>query len=174
MKRLFLAIGLAALLAPLPGSAQFPPGGFDAGANRLVQEWYSRFLSRATDPYASVWVEAIRSGQAPETVLAQILASDEYYQRAGNSPEGFVRKLHQDLTGRPPAPREAQFWIAQVYRAGRQDVAYQMLMRYPQDWGRAPSSRFRDDWDRSRAWERREPEAYEFRRPWWSRALPRR
>jgi hypothetical protein len=174
MKRLLQIIGLAVLLAPLPGSAQFFPGAFDDGPNRLVQEWYNRFLGRGTDPYASVWVEAIRSGQAPEGVLAQILASDEYFQRAGNTPEGFVRRLHQDLTGRLPAPREAQFWIGQTFRGGRQDVAYQMLMRYPQDWGRAPSSRFRDDWNRRRTLERREAEEHEFRRPWWSGAIPRR
>jgi hypothetical protein len=131
----------------------------------MVQDWYNRFLGRAPDQYASTWVGALRSGQAPESVLAQILGSDEYYMRAGNSPEAFVSRLHQDLTGRPPAPGEARFFIDRVYQSGRQDVAYQMLMRYPQNWGSAPSPRFQYDWDRDGY--RRERDEHEFRRPYW-------
>jgi hypothetical protein len=162
MKRLFLAIGLAALLAPLPGSAQFPPGVYGDRAEQLVGEWYSRYLGRGTDPYAAVWIQALRSGQTPEAVLAQILASDEYYQKADNTPEGFVCTLHRQLSGRLPSPDEARAWLARVYRGERQDVAYQMLLRYPQDWGRVPSYRFREE---RRDRDRHEAEEHEFRRP---------
>jgi hypothetical protein len=163
MRRLFLAIGLAALLGPLPGSAQFGPGGYGDRAEQLVGEWYSRYLGRDPDPYAATWIGSLRSGQTPEAVLAQILASDEYYLRAGNTPEGFVSTLYQQLTGRLPSRGEAQAWLGRVYHGERQDVAYQMLMRYPQDWGRVPSPRFRDEERRDR--DRYEPEEHRFRRP---------
>jgi len=134
MKRSILALGFATLLLPAPAFAQYPYPGGD-GAEQMVQDWYRRFLGRAADPQASAWIEAIRQGQAPEAVLAQIVGSSEYYMRAGGTPDRFVRRLYLDLTGRPPSPRETQFWLNSLYQSDRQDVAYQMLQRYPQGWG---------------------------------------
>jgi len=137
---MILAVGLALMLLPLPGAAQYPPGGYDSGPDQMVQEWYSKFLHRPADPAASTWADQLRAGQTPEDVLAQILGSPEYYNRGGGNPEGFVRRLYLDLTGRPPAPPELKFWVNDVYRSDRHDVAYRMLQRFPQSWGGGPES----------------------------------
>jgi len=135
MKRLVLAAGLAALLLPLGGVAQPPGGGYSDAPEQLVLDWFRRYLHREADPLAAVWIDAIKGGQAPEAVLSQILGSSEYYLRTGSTPQGFVRQLHLDLTGRPPASNEVSYWVNQLYRSDRNDVAYQMLQRYPQNWG---------------------------------------
>jgi len=136
MKRMILAAGLALMLLPLPGTAQYPPGGYGAydAPDQMVQEWYSKFLRRPADPAASTWADQLRSGQTPEDVLAQILGSPEYYNRGGGNPEGFIRRLYLDVTGRPPSARELQFWVNDLYRSDRHDVAYRMLQRFPQSW----------------------------------------
>jgi len=133
MRRLILAAGLAALLVPLGGSAQ-NPGGYSDAPEQMVRDWFKRYLHREADPQAAVWIDAIKQGQSPEAVLSQILGSSEYYLRAGSSPQGFIRQLHIDLTGRPPAPKEHSYWVNQLYQSDRHDVASQMLHRYPQSW----------------------------------------
>jgi len=137
MKRLIVIAALALLVVPLPGSAQYPPSYGYGDPEQMVQSWYRQFLGRNADPQASAWIGQLQSGQAPEAVLAGILASSEYYLRGGSTPDGFIRRLHTDLTGRPPSPREVQFWLNLLYQSDRQDVAYRLLQRYPQGWAGA-------------------------------------
>jgi len=129
MKRWLLAACLAALLMPLVSDAQYPPPG--GGGEELVRDWYVRYLGREPDATAGSWSDQLRQGQQPEVVLAQILASSEYYIRGGSSPQGYIRRLLTDLTGRPPGPREMTFWVNQLYRMDRQDVVLRVLQRYP-------------------------------------------
>jgi hypothetical protein len=131
MKRLILIALLGMMVLPFSASAQYE----NTPADQMVREWYRRFLRRDVDPGSAIWVDALKRGQSPDTVLSQILGSTEYYVRTGSTAEGFVRQLHTDLTGRVPGPRETQFWVNQVYRSDRQDVAYSMLQRYPQNYG---------------------------------------
>jgi len=160
MKYLILTAGLACLLLPLslPAQPPYPPG---AGADELVREWYGRFLHRAPDPQAAVWSDQLRAGSAPDAILSQILGSSEYYGLAGNDPAGFVRRLHTDLTGRPPGPGETAAWVRQLYGHDRQDVAYQMLHRYPQNWGGSAGADYGA-----------EP-THDYRRPAWRHTYPR-
>jgi hypothetical protein len=136
MRRYILAAALGALLLPLPAPAQYPPAP-EEGPTAMVQDWYRRFLGRQADPQAAVWVDYIKQGQSPDQVLSQILASSEYYRRAGGTPQGFVQRLFTDLTGRPPSQQELNYWVNRVYQSGRQEVAYEVLQRYPQ--GMEPS-----------------------------------
>jgi hypothetical protein len=107
-------------------------------AEDLVRSWYRKFLNREPDPLWSVWVGQVRGGQDPHSVLATILSSEEYYSKGGATPEGFVRSLFQDLTGRPPSPREMDPWVHRAYERDRTDVAYALLTRYPQTWTEGP------------------------------------
>jgi len=123
-----LGIGLLATPAP----AQYAPAGGDA--QQLVDSWYQRFLNRPRDSWGSVWIDSLQQGQPPESVLAKLLGSQEYYDKGGGTPEGFIQKLYFDLSGRQPAPQEVQYWVQRLYQTDRNDVAYQLLMRYPQSW----------------------------------------
>jgi hypothetical protein len=95
----------------------------------LVRSWYQRFLHRDPDPLWSVWVEAVRYGQEPNAVLAAILGSQEYFNNAGGTPEGFVQALYQDISGRRPTPEEMGYWVRRVLDRDRNDVAYALLTR---------------------------------------------
>jgi hypothetical protein len=119
----------------------------------LVRSWYRRFLGREPDPMAGVWTNELRSGQDPNAVLATILGSDEYYTRAGSTPDGLVRTLFQDLTGRPPSPQEMASWTRRAATGDRNDIAYALLTRYPQTWTQRPY--IPDD------------HRYDYRRPAW-------
>jgi len=159
MRRLMLGALLGLLFLPGTGRAQFE----NTPADQMVREWYRRFLGRAADAGSATWVDAVRQGQPPDTVLSQILGSTEYYIRGGSTAEGVVQRLHTDLTGQPPGPRETQFWVNQVYRSDRQDVAYQMLRRYPQNWGGGPGpGDYRPDDPRRYP---PPPDPYDYRRP---------
>src|SRR5262245_10051619 len=139
---------LAALTAPLVTSlaqaqrpASYPPGGYrptgpHGGGGAGVAEWYRRFLPRGYGPEGGRCAGRLDSGERPESVLAIILGSDEYYKRFGGSPRGFVASLIRDLTGQPPAPRELEFWAQRLYQGeDRTQPAYELLLRYPQGWG---------------------------------------
>jgi hypothetical protein len=139
--RRFLCTTVLSLAALTPAvSAQYP---VDNSA-RLVRSWYQRFLQREPDRQGlSGWVEEVRRGTPPEAVLSGILGGTEYYDRCGDSPEGFVETLFQDLLGRPPNQREFSYWVGRTAYESNQDVAYALLRRYPDSWDSGRYSRDR-------------------------------
>jgi hypothetical protein len=100
----------------------------------LVTDWYNRYLGRNPDYAAAGWIDQLRRGKSPQEVLSAILGSDEYYTRAGGTPQAFVQRLFMDVVGRPPSPQEADSLMRKAWRGHRNDVAYQLLLRYPQGW----------------------------------------
>jgi len=130
MKRILIPTLLGLLILTSPALAQMAPGD----AQQLVDSWYQKFLNRQRDAWSSVWIDALRAGQPPEAMLSKILSSQEYYEKSGGTPEGFVQTLYLDLAGREPTPQEVNYWVQRQYQADRADVAYQLLLRYPQAW----------------------------------------
>jgi len=158
MRRTFmLAAGAIALCCPTPGLAQ------DYGDPRqMVDQWYRTFLRRAPEyPGAEGWVDQLRGGNSPDSVLSSILGSDEYYAICGSTPQGYVQGLYRDLLGRRASPREQDRWARRLYTEGRQDVAYHVLTGNAGAW----DGRFRHgDGDRERR-RLRELEEDDYRRP---------
>src|SRR5262245_59977618 len=102
------------------------------------------------DPAAQGWAGRLDAGEAPELVLSGILGSDEYYRRAGSTPRGFVQRLFRDVTGRAPSAREVSYWAGRMRFDTRDDVAYEVLTRYPPTYGKVTVER-----------------TYEYRRPYY-------
>jgi len=101
----------------------------------LVRFWYEKYFNREPDPSGmATWAGSIRNGQAPEAMLAGILNSDEYYNKAGGTPEGLIQTLFTDVVGRAPTAAEFDYWMNRYLQAGGQDVAYALITRYPQSW----------------------------------------
>jgi hypothetical protein len=141
--RSILVLGLLALSAP-PALAQYylPAYQYSSPADlqNEVANWYRRFLHREPDPQGLAgWVQGLASGNPPEKILSGILGSAEYYVPSGNTPDGFIRHLYQDLLGRQPTEQELAYWLGQMYSGDRNDVAYRFLMRYPESWQAVPS-----------------------------------
>jgi hypothetical protein len=155
-------------LTAAPAAAQRYPVGRslpDDPAD-LVRSWYERFLNREPDRSAGIWIRMLQSGEALEAVLARILGSDEYYRVAHATPESFIQTLYQHLVyggqnppGTPDRPPDYGYWLRLMRYESREDVAYKMLMRYPQSW--RPGRRLYE------ARPREDSDDYDYRRPYW-------
>src|SRR5579862_7942657 len=118
MKRLlFILALLAGCLLPAFAPAQY----YGGDPNALVDSWYRTYLGRAADSGMTYWVSQLVQGIPPDAVIAGILASDEYYTRAGGTPQGFVTLLFNDILKRPPSAGEVDFWVRRMYTESRQD-----------------------------------------------------
>ncbi len=162
MRRFFIAALLGALLVTTPGAAhpEYVPDN-----TALVDGWYVRYLGRNAELGASGWVNTLNAGNSPASVLAGIVGSDEYYQRAGNTPAGFVATAFRAMTGRSPTLGEQRFWVDRLYRSNATDVAYEMLLRYPHGLDAVaprpaapPVYEYRRPLERHRDWDHRDRE----------------
>jgi hypothetical protein len=162
-----LAVAVACLVPAAPAQAPTDP-------TTLVDYWYQTFLRRTstTDGGAPTWVALLQQGHSPDEVLSGILGSEEYYQRGGGTPAGFVTVLFADNLHRPPTVAETNYWVSRLYTAGRQQVALEVLTQHPGVWvGKvvAPERHYdtdRDHWQRDRRPEvERQKETHDYRRP---------
>lgn len=128
----------SSLFFAIPSSAQYPPPlqqALPQAQAALVRNWYLRFLNREPDPQGlNGWTNALLQGAQPAQVLTGILGSQEYYQRAGSTPEGFVVTLYRDLLYRDPSNPEMVHWARRTALRGHTAVAYELLVRHPQAW----------------------------------------
>jgi hypothetical protein len=103
-------------------------------ATRTVAAWYQRYLDRYPDPDGlRDWADKLRRGWDPLDVEAGILSSDEYWQRSGSNPAGWVDRLFRDTTGRPPSVRDFRFWTDRARRGDRKRVAMEFLRQLKGD-----------------------------------------
>jgi hypothetical protein len=146
MRRFLTAVlfGVLAAAAPMAAQAQYAAS---AQSQAVVADWYNRYLHRAMGAEAVGWAQDLDQGQDPAKLLAGILGSDEYYIRCGSTIQGYISTLFADVTGRQATAAEYNFWLSRLAQVGgaapnyeeRLDLAYAMLMRYPQGWqGAAP------------------------------------
>jgi hypothetical protein len=180
MRRILFMIAMAAAVSFVPTARAQDYGD----PNDIVYHWYRAYLGRDPDPSgAGYWADQLRQGNDPNSVLSALLGSDEYYQRAGSRPDGFVGKLYVDLLGRAPSAGEVDFWVRRLYTESRQDVANQILTQNAGAWVgtfRLPV-RDRDRWYRDHDHEReraellrrerereiqREHDRHDYRRPY--------
>jgi hypothetical protein len=136
-----ISVALTAIfvLSPLASAQYYPPSQAPSDPGALVNSWYERFLHREADVGSQAWVQYLRSGQSPESVLSGILASNEYYIVSGGRPASYIQRLYSELVGRPPSPAEFGYWMRQLRFSNRHEVAYKLLMRHPQNWSAPPS-----------------------------------
>jgi uncharacterized protein YkwD len=92
---------------------------------RLVKEWYGTYLGRpASGGEEQGWVAVLVNGAAEEDVLARILGSQEYLNRAGGSDAALVQTLFQTFLHRKAGDAEVGVFLTHVAPgAGRGGVA---------------------------------------------------
>jgi len=153
-------------------------------SNSLVDYWYRAYLGRAPEAEGlATWANQLNQGVPANQVLATILASDEYYRRAGGIPQGFIARLYSDLLNRAPSSADLNFWVGRMYTEDRTVLVLQFLEQNPGVWvGSNPAVSTavpvppsvvvpviagRAGWyrDSRRDWERRH-EVYDYRRPY--------
>lgn len=99
----------------------------------LNRSWTQGYLRREPTPSDTPPVRSLRSGASADQVQAGILASDEYFQRAGGTRPAYVRQLYVDVIGRAPLPAEINYWVGRLRYQPRIEVAMQMLRFHPQN-----------------------------------------
>ena len=99
----------------------------------LVDSWYRMYLGRSAlnDPGSAGWINLLRRGSPPSSVLAGILGSREYFNRVGGTMPAFIRAIYSDVVGRPPTPGELRFWLRRAYTQSRQEIANEILAQNP-------------------------------------------
>jgi hypothetical protein len=99
----------------------------------LVDSWYWTYLGRSAlnDPASAGWVNSLRRGSSPTSVLAGILGSDEYFRRVGGTMPAFIRAIYLQAVGRPPTPGESRFWLQRAFLQSRQEIANGILTQNP-------------------------------------------
>ncbi len=130
MRRLILFSAVVLLcLAPSAVRAQ----GY-GDPSSLVNYWYQTYLGRPADAGITYWVNHLQQGDSPDSVLAGILASDEFYSRAGNTPQGYITLLYNDILKRQPNANELNYWVGRMYTEDRQGIADEILTQNPGTW----------------------------------------
>lgn len=96
---------------------------------RVVDSVFRTFLQRNPDKSGQTfWAEQIRKGANPDQIRAQVIGSNEYWNKSGGSAEGFAAALHQQVT-RIPATSAQIASIKSQLAAGktRQSIAAGVL-----------------------------------------------
>jgi hypothetical protein len=99
----------------------------------LVDSWYRAYLGRSAldDPGSAAWLNLLRQGNSPLAVQAGILASDEYYNRNGGTPQGYIQGLYRDALRRSPTPVDYDFWVRRAYTQDRTALSTELLTLNP-------------------------------------------
>jgi streptogramin lyase len=85
----------------------------------VVKGLYHVLLGRSADPVGlGTWTTFLAQGGTGEQVVAQLLASDEYFSsRGGGTANGFLAAVYQDVLARTIDPAGSQTW-GQVLAGG--------------------------------------------------------
>jgi hypothetical protein len=96
---------------------------------RLATSWYHLYLNRApAGGEEQALVQRLMARESEETVLASLLASDEYANLGGGGDAGFVQRGFQQLLGRPATASEVSAYVnTLIPQVGRQGAAWLIL-----------------------------------------------
>lgn len=99
------------------------------GRGHLVDESFTWFLGRPSDPVGRAWwVGQLRSGaRSPERMMSELLGSREGWRSAGSTATGWVDATYALIYGRTPDPGGRAYWIRQVERLGTARTANRMF-----------------------------------------------
>jgi hypothetical protein len=102
----------------------------------VVRGLYRRLLGRDADPGAlNALVPLMAQGITPEQVEALLVSSPEYFNHAGGTNDAFLRRIYQDVFGRPIDPgAEAALGDQMARGASQLAVALELVFS---DEGRA-------------------------------------
>src|SRR6185312_13019502 len=79
----------------------------------LVTQFYQQFLDRDTDPGGlAYWVTEWQTKGDPRDVVENILASQEFFDDAGDTNTGYITLLYQQVLDRAAEPSGLAYWLA--------------------------------------------------------------
>jgi hypothetical protein len=79
---------------------------------QVITADYQNYLGRSPDQAGlNSWLNFLANGGSVDALANDILSSQEYFQRQGNTNEAFVQGLYQNLLGRSTSPAESVTWV---------------------------------------------------------------
>jgi hypothetical protein len=105
--------GQPALVAALTSSDEY--------IQLRIAQAYLEVLGRQPDTAGLAnWMTEIKSGRATvDDVKRRFYDSQEYYDRTGGTPAGYIDLLYRTAFARSASPGEISYWSAQLVSAGR-------------------------------------------------------
>jgi hypothetical protein len=71
----------------------------------VITQLYQTYLGRTPEPMGlTFWLDVLQGGGTIEDVAAGIAGSPEFFQRSGNTVDGFLNGLYEAALGRPVDP----------------------------------------------------------------------
>jgi hypothetical protein len=121
-----LTLATAAVLM-LGGAArgQFQPAYPPLNVPQVLNTWYTHYLGRNVDQAGMDFWGPRLASRNPQHVLAGILASDEYLNRNGGTPDGLVLGLYRDVLGRTPdslREQDVAYWVNKMIQYGSREA----------------------------------------------------
>jgi hypothetical protein len=81
----------------------------------VIRQDYAAFLGRAPDTNGlNHWLSVLQSGSSRAFVASSIIASNEFFQRNGNTNVNFVVAAFTDVLGRTPSSAELALFLRQL------------------------------------------------------------
>lgn len=91
---------------------------------RALERIFQRYLGRAIDGNALLFFQGfLARGNTLEAAAVEVIASAEYFNRAGGTNDLFIAAVFRDVVGRPADPAGQAFWVAEIARSTRGAVA---------------------------------------------------
>jgi subtilisin-like proprotein convertase family protein len=82
---------------------------------RVVDDVYKTFLQRNPDKSGQTyWAEQVRKGVNPDQLRAQVIGSNEYWNKSGASAAGFAAAIYQQVTRTPATPAQVASVTSQL------------------------------------------------------------
>jgi hypothetical protein len=135
-KRLILGVVIG-LSAGTGTSQAFSPWRYtmDAYYQRLARDWVRLYLRRNPTPREVLLItNQLRNGASADAVQANIIASNEYFRRAGGLNATFIRSLMFDVLGRGPTLLEQSRLMTTIQISGRYQAALDVLISRSTWW----------------------------------------
>src|SRR5439155_25437892 len=85
----------------------------------MIRDDYREILKRDPEPGAiDSWQGRIANGLNSQQLLAQLVASDEYFQQQGAHAAQWIASLYNELLGRPADQGGLGYWSQQLAKRG--------------------------------------------------------
>ncbi|OWK46392.1 DUF4214 domain-containing protein [Fimbriiglobus ruber] len=111
IRRVGSALGLCLFLSIVPAaSAQVDPAG-------LIYSLYRKYTGADPTPQQlQIWIREMQKGVSAADVHANLIGSNEYFNRCQRNPVTFVNGVYAEVLSAAPDPKALEYWLDQLRR----------------------------------------------------------
>jgi uncharacterized lipoprotein YbaY len=96
--------------------------GYPPGSQQSIVTYYQSILGRTPQQWeVNAWLKHFAKGAAKDDLPRDLLVSEEFYDKAGGNPAGFIDAMFMSVTGRPPNAVDRARWLTRFQQLGNRD-----------------------------------------------------